>query len=104
MLIIISITFCMSGNNTKIEPRVNPIIENIVCLLYLSSNILIIFINIKLPTNTPIAIGINTGKYKFDIDVKYSEYIPKSINIIVLLTPGTTIPIDIKNPLNIKYK
>lgn len=47
-------------------------------------------------------IGIKTGKYKLDTDVRYIEYTPHNIKIIVLLTPGTTTPIDIKIPHNIK--
>lgn len=75
------------GNSTKIEPRVNPIIPAKVILWNLSKRNLVIFMKTKQPINNPIPIGINILKDNVEIPVKYIEYTPSNIKIIVLLTP-----------------
>ena len=58
------------GNNTKIEPRVNPIIPANVILWNLSKRNLVNFIKTKQPIINPIPIGINTLKDSVEIPVK----------------------------------
>ena len=75
------------GNSTKIEPSVNPIIPANVILWNLSKRNFVNFIKTKQPITNPIPIGINTLKDSVEIPVKYIEYTPSSIKMIVLLTP-----------------
>lgn len=58
------------GNNTKIEPSVNPIIPANVILWNLSKRNLVIFIKTKQPKINPIPIGINMLKDSVEIPVK----------------------------------
>ena len=58
------------GNNTKIEPRVKPIIPANVILWKLSKRNLVIFIKAKQPIINPIPIGINMLKDSVEIPVK----------------------------------
>ena len=58
------------GNNTKIEPSVNPIIPANVILWNLSKRNFVNFIKTKQPIINPIPIGINTLKDRVEIPVK----------------------------------
>lgn len=58
------------GNNTKIEPSVNPIIPANVILWNLFKRNLVIFIKTKQPKTNPIPIGINMLKDSVEIPVK----------------------------------
>ena len=56
------------------------------------------------PITSPIPIGINILKFMLAIPSKYVEYTPRHISINVLLTPGKTTPMDIRNPDNIRNR
>ena len=92
------------GNKIKVDPIEKPIIEYIVWIENFFINKFITFKKTIPPATKPRLIGISKNKLIVDIASKYNPYTPKHIRIIVLLTPGNTIPIDIKKPATNKYK
>lgn len=56
------------------------------------------------PIKSPNPIGRRIDKLIVEIADRYISYNPSIISITVLLTPGITIPADIRAPARIKYE